>query len=128
AEGRPAAWPWTGSPPGPLGAPCPPGQPGSPGPAPNTTLVVVATTARLSKERAHLLALAGHEGIHSAVRPAHTMWDGDTVFTLATGTVEADQRLVEALAVRVVAEAIRRAVLLAEDVPGFPTARKDRSA
>lgn len=115
-EAGPTAWPWTQGPPAP------------PGPPPSTTLVVVATTARLSKERAHLLALAGHEGIDSAVRPAHTMWDGDTVFTLATGTVEADQRLVEALAVRVVAEAIRRAVLLAEDVPGFPTARKDRLA
>lgn len=130
-DGGPRTWPWTEGPPGPGGPPGPPGPPGPggpPGPPPNTTLVVVATTARLSKERAHLLALAGHEGIDSAVRPAHTMWDGDTVFTLATGTVEADQRLVEALAVRVVAEAIRRAVLLAEDVPGFPTARKDRLA
>jgi L-aminopeptidase/D-esterase-like protein len=116
------AWPWTGE-----RAARPP-EPGAPAGPTSTTLVVVATTARLSKERAHLLALAGHEGIDSAVRPAHTMWDGDTVFTLATGAVEAEQRQVEALAVRAVSEAIRRAVLLAEDVPGFPTARKDRPA
>jgi L-aminopeptidase/D-esterase-like protein len=88
----------------------------------NTTLVVVATNARLSKERAHLLSLAGHDGIDSAIRPAHTMWDGDTVFALATGEADADQRSLEAMAVGAVAEAIRRAVSLAHSVPGFPTA------
>jgi L-aminopeptidase/D-esterase-like protein len=90
----------------------------------HTTLVVVATNARLTKERAHLLSIAGHDGIDSAVRPAHTRWDGDTVFALATGEVDADQRSLEAMAVGVVAEAIRRAVLLAQSVPGFPTARE----
>src|SRR4029079_16688565 len=58
----------------------------------NTTLVVVATNARLSKERAHLLAGAAHEGISAAVRPSHTRLDGDTVFTLATGEADAPQR------------------------------------
>jgi L-aminopeptidase/D-esterase-like protein len=76
----------------------------------NTTLVVVATNARLSRERAHLLARASHDGIAAAVRPAHTQWDGDTVFTLATGEVEAEQGRVEDLAVRSVAEAIRGSV------------------
>ena len=90
----------------------------------NTTLVVVATNARLTKERAHLLSLAGHDGIDSAIRPAHTMWDGDTVFALATGEVDADQRSLEALGMDVVAAAIRRAVLLAQSVPGFPSARE----
>jgi L-aminopeptidase/D-esterase-like protein len=90
----------------------------------NTTLVVLATNARLNKERAHLLSLAGHDGIDSAVRPAHTMWDGDTVFALATGEVDAEQRALEALAMSVVAAAIRRGVLLAESVPGFPSARE----
>jgi len=90
----------------------------------NTTLVVVATNARLSKERAHLLSLAGHDGIDSAIRPAHTMWDGDTVFALATGQVDSDQRMLEGLAVGVVAEAIRRAVLLARGIAGFPSARE----
>src|SRR5439155_21108947 len=50
----------------------PPGPPGQ-GPM-NTTLVVVATNATLSRERAHLLAQAAHEGISAAVRPAHTIW------------------------------------------------------
>jgi L-aminopeptidase/D-esterase-like protein len=101
-------WPAEGTPPG-LGA------------GTNTTLVVVATNARLSKQRAHLLSLAGHEGLASAIRPAHTMWDGDTVFVLATGEVDADQRLLEATAAGVVGEAIRRAVLQANGVSGFPS-------
>jgi L-aminopeptidase/D-esterase-like protein len=90
----------------------------------NTTLVVVATNAKLSKERANLLARAAHDGISGAIRPAHTMWDGDTVFTLATGEVEADQRSLEELATRVVMEAIRRGVLLAESVRDFPSVRE----
>jgi L-aminopeptidase/D-esterase-like protein len=55
------------------------------------------------------------------------MWDGDTVFSLATGDVEADQRSLEELAVQVVAEAIRRGVLLATSVPDFPSAREGRN-
>ena len=82
--------------------------PGSP--PPNTTIAVVVTDARLSKERAHLLAGAGHDGLASAVRPAHTMWDGDTVFVLATGMVDASQPALERMAERAVAGAVRRAV------------------
>ena len=91
------------------------------GPGTATTLVVVATNATMNKERAHLLSLAAHEGIAEAVSLSHTMWDGDTAFALATGRVEADQRAVEALARRAVAEAIRRAVRTATGVPGFPS-------
>ena len=86
----------------------------------NTTIGVVATNAKLSKERAHLLALAGHDGLERAIRPSHTIWDGDTVFSLATGEVEASQGLVEELAERAVAEAVRRGVQLAEGIPGIP--------
>ena len=77
---------------------------------PNTTIAVVATDARLSRERAHLLAVAAHDGLARAVRPAHTMWDGDTVFTLATGRTEAPQRELERMAEEALAMAIRRAV------------------
>jgi L-aminopeptidase/D-esterase-like protein len=90
-------------------------------PGMNTTLVVVATNAKLSKERSHLLALAAHDGIAGAIRPAHTMWDGDTAFALATGAMEADQRGLESMAEQATAEAIRRAVVLAKGVPGFPS-------
>jgi L-aminopeptidase/D-esterase-like protein len=97
-------------------------------PGTNTTLVVVATNARLSKERAHLLSLAAHDGIAGAIRPAHTMWDGDTVFALATGPVDAEHRQLESMAEEAVKEAIRRAVLLAESVPDFPSAKEGRLA
>ena len=90
-------------------------------PGTNTTLVVVATNARLSKERAQLLAQAGSEGLSLAVRPSHTMWDGDVVFALGTGAVDAGQPALERLAVRVVAEAIRRGVRLAEPLGGIPS-------
>lgn len=105
------------------GAEAPAGDaPRSPFGGTNTTLVVVATNARLSKQRAHLVALAGHEGISNAVRPAHTLWDGDSVFSLATGAVDAEQRTVEAMAVAAVAEAIRRGVASATPLGGVPTA------
>jgi L-aminopeptidase/D-esterase-like protein len=107
----------------------PGGHPGEePLPGMNTTLVVVATNAALSKERAHLLALAAHDGITAAIRPAHTMWDGDAVFALATGPAQAEQRLIEAMVEEATAEAIRRAVLLAQSVPGFPSAKEGRLA
>jgi L-aminopeptidase/D-esterase-like protein len=86
----------------------------------NTTLAVVATNATLTKERAQLLAQAGSEGLSLAVRPSHTMWDGDTVFALGAGTVAAAQPVLERMATRAVAEAIRRAVRLAEALGGVP--------
>jgi L-aminopeptidase/D-esterase-like protein len=101
-----------------------PDLPAAPAGGTNTTLVVVAANARLSKERAHLLALAAHDGFDAAIRPAHTMLDGDTVFSLATGQVEADQRTLEQMAVEAVAEAIRRGVQEADGIPGVPSARQ----
>ncbi|MGH2652920.1 MAG: P1 family peptidase [Actinomycetota bacterium] len=81
-----------------------------PEPGTNTTVAVVATDARISKERAHLLAIAAHDGLARAVRPAHTMWDGDTIFTLATGRNEVPQPVLERMAEEALAQAIRRAV------------------
>lgn len=51
----------------------------------NTTLVVVATDARLSKAQCASLAASGHAGIARVTRPSHTPFDGDTVFVLSTG-------------------------------------------
>lgn len=51
----------------------------------NTTIGVVATSARLSKAECTKLAAVAHDGLARAVRPAHSMNDGDTVFALATG-------------------------------------------
>ena len=57
--------------------------------ASNTTIGVVATSAALTRAQANRLAGTSHDGIAMAVRPAHMMGDGDTLFALSTGTVEA---------------------------------------
>jgi L-aminopeptidase/D-esterase-like protein len=51
----------------------------------NTTIGVVATSAGLTKSEATKVAAVAHDGLARAVRPAHALVDGDTVFTLATG-------------------------------------------
>jgi L-aminopeptidase/D-esterase-like protein len=79
-------------------------------PGANTVLGVVATDARLDRERAHRLAVAANDGLARAVEPAHTMWDGDAVFSLATGRTEASQPSLERMAGEALARAIRRAV------------------
>jgi len=66
-----------------------PGAPPFPTAAPfeNTTLVVLATDAAVDRGGCHLLAQSGHDGMARALRPAHTRYDGDAVFVLATGAV-----------------------------------------
>jgi L-aminopeptidase/D-esterase-like protein len=60
--------------------PPPGGEPGK-----NTTLAVVATDAILTKAQARRIAMMAHDGLARAIRPSHTMFDGDIVFSLATG-------------------------------------------
>jgi len=89
----------------------------------HTLIGVVATNARLTKEEANKMAQMAQDGIARAVRPAHTMFDGDTVFALATGAERADANLVGAYAPEAVAQAIVRAVRAAEGVAGLPSWR-----
>src|SRR3984893_9468811 len=51
----------------------------------NTTIAVVATSAALTREQTNKMAQMAHNGMAQAIRPAHTMFDGDTVFALALG-------------------------------------------
>jgi L-aminopeptidase/D-esterase-like protein len=91
----------------------------------NTTLALIATSATLTKAQAWRLAVQGHAGISRAVLPSHTLYDGDTVFVLATGRHPAPPgeaaliRLGEAAA-QTVAESIRRAVGAARSLGGVP--------
>jgi L-aminopeptidase/D-esterase-like protein len=91
----------------------------------NTTLAVVATNAALSVEQANRLASVAHDGFARAIRPAHTMVDGDIVFALATGDVPLESpahvRAIEALAVRAVERAIVRGVTQATGLAGVPS-------
>lgn len=59
-------------------------------PGANTTLGVVATTAALDKGEAKRMAMMAQDGIARAIRPAHTPFDGDLVFALASGAVTVD--------------------------------------
>lgn len=76
----------------------------------NTTIGVVATDAALSPAEANTVAAMAHDGIARAIRPAHTLHDGDTLFALSTGKRKADVNAVGILATEVVAQAILNAV------------------
>jgi L-aminopeptidase/D-esterase-like protein len=89
----------------------------------NTTLAVVTTNARLNREQAARVALQGHNGIARAIRPSHSRFDGDVVFVLATGEVEAPTDAIEVLSSMGTAEALRSAVMHAEPGGGLPCAR-----
>lgn len=87
----------------------------------NTVIGVVVTNALLTKAEAKKLASVSHNGIARAVRPAHSIFDGDTIFSLATGTVGANIDVTGILAVRAVEAAIVAAVKNAETLAGFPS-------
>lgn len=99
--------------------PAGPGESVSP-PVDNTVIGCVVTNARLTKVEAARVADLGHTGIARAIRPAHTSLDGDALFTLATGQVEANLDLVAELAAEAVAEACRRGPLAATGGHGLP--------
>lgn len=91
----------------------------------NTTIGLVATNARLTKAEATRVAIMANDGFARAIYPSHTMGDGDTVFSLATGRWDgqADVTLVGALAADAMARAIVRGAQEATGLPGIPAAR-----
>jgi L-aminopeptidase/D-esterase-like protein len=91
----------------------------------STTLAVLATSARLTKEYACRLASVAHDGLARAIRPLHTMGDGDVVFAMATGEVALDPMrypALEALAAQAVERAVLKAVREACGLAGVPSA------
>ncbi len=90
----------------------------------HTTIGVVATNAALTKEEANLVAMMAHDGFARAIRPAHTLFDGDALFALSAGKKQGDVSAIGHTAAEVVAEAIVRAVGAAESLCGVP-ARRD---
>ena len=83
----------------------PPHMPGR-----NTTIGILGTNAALTKEQANKLAAAAQDGIAMAVRPAHTMFDGDTVFAFGTGAVAGEITAILAAGAEAAARAIVNAV------------------
>lgn len=81
-------------------------------PGTNTTIGVVATNAKLTVAEATRVAEMAHDGMARAIRPSHTMFDGDTLFTLATGTHEnSSVNTIGILAAEVVAASIVNVVI-----------------
>ncbi len=88
----------------------------------NTVIGVVATNAKITKAEATKVAQMAQDGIARAIRPAHTMLDGDTIFALSTGSKSANLTLVGALAAEAMVQAILRGVRMAKGAGGLPAA------
>lgn len=93
----------------------------------NTTIAIVATDAKLNRGEAKRLAMMASNGMPRALRPIHTPFDGDTVFSVATGRVELPEpralsiAALGALAADTMARAVAKGVLAAEAMPGWPS-------
>jgi L-aminopeptidase/D-esterase-like protein len=94
----------------------------------NTTIAVVATDLPLDKPGCRRLAIMAQDGMAQAIRPAHTPFDGDTVFALSTGDGApiGPERLARfgAAATSCLARAIMRALVGAEPLGGYPSWRE----
>src|SRR5262249_40763552 len=90
----------------------------------NTTLVVVATNAQLTKVQAGKLAEFGSQGVARTIRPVNTMSDGDVTVALSEGRMSAPIDALGVAAAEAVAESILRAVRLAPSLGGLPGLKK----
>jgi L-aminopeptidase/D-esterase-like protein len=66
-----------------------------------------------------------HDGFARTINPAHTAYDGDTIFAAATGAsrVKGDVTVIGAIGAEAIARAVNRAVLTATGIPGYPAHR-----
>jgi len=94
----------------------------------NTTIALVATDAALDKNACRRLAIMAQDGLTRAIRPAHTPFDGDTVFALSTGSdapiAPELLTLVGSAAADCLARSIMRAMIAAEPLGGLPSWRQ----
>jgi L-aminopeptidase/D-esterase-like protein len=87
----------------------------------NTVIGVVGTNATLSREAINKVAQMAHNGLAMTIKPAHTMFDGDTIFAVATGKhPPAEVNLIGAFAAEAVAQAVVNAVQSATALAGVP--------
>lgn len=84
----------------------------------NTVIGVVATNAKLSKAHVNKVAQMAHDGIARSINPAHTMFDGDTIFALASGEKSSNATVIGAFAAEAVAQAIRNGIRAATSLHG----------
>lgn len=89
-------------------------------PGGNTTLGIIVTNAALNKSQLTKVAGMAHNGYARAIRPVHTMADGDSIYALSTGSIPGDVNVIGALAATVMEKAIIRAVKAAGSGWGLP--------
>ena len=89
----------------------------------NTTIGCIITNARFDKSRLNKIAAFAQNGYARSIRPVHTMNDGDTIYALSAGDLEADIDVVGTLASTVMAQAVRNAVLHTESFHGLIAAK-----
>lgn len=85
----------------------------------NTTIGAVVTNGKFTKAQMNKIASMAHNGYGRAIRPAHSLFDGDTIFALATGKVEADINVVGFLAATVMERAIANGIKSADSLHGY---------
>jgi L-aminopeptidase/D-esterase-like protein len=88
----------------------------------NTTIGAILTNASFNKTELTKIAGMGHDGYARAINPVHTMFDGDSLYAMSSGSVKADLNVVGTLAARVTAAAIDNAVLSARSAYGIKSA------
>ncbi|MGL4451926.1 MAG: P1 family peptidase [Sarcina sp.] len=85
----------------------------------NTTIGAIICNANLTKAENKKIASMAHNAFARTIYPAHTMFDGDTIFSLSIGEEKHDISLIGSLATKVMEEAILRAIKLADTLHGF---------
>lgn len=85
----------------------------------NTTIGIIVTNAALTKAQATKLASMSQNGYARTMRPAHSMVDGDTIFAMSIGSVDADLSVVGLLSARVMERAVTESIKNAESLCGF---------
>ena len=85
----------------------------------HTTIGVILTNAHFTKSQLNKIAALGHDGMARTIRPIHTTYDGDSLYAMSLGTLEADLNVVGALAADAVSKAIEQAVRSASSAYGL---------
>jgi len=87
----------------------------------NTTIGVILTNAKLTKQTASAVAKIASNGLTKAISPVNTIYDGDIIFALASGEIEVDYYTVGLMAEEVLIDAIVRGVTTAKAIKGIPS-------
>ena len=85
----------------------------------NTSIGIVVTNAKMNKVEANKVAVKAHNGYAQTMSPAHTEFDGDTIFAVSTDNIESDINVINLLAVKAIKGAVLRAIKSADSIDGI---------